>query len=175
MTVCVGIAVHDGIVFAADSATTLEGRDANGNQTVINVYRNGNKVFNLVRGLPLVSMTCGMGNMGKASIAALSKDLRLEMSTQGNANYVDPSNYTMQQVADSAQAFFVSKYNAIAPPPANPHSFEYWIAGYGSGSTDHELWKFQISNGQAAAAAQQLPTGACGITWGGSGGEPIHR
>jgi len=43
---------------------------------ITNVYRNGNKVFNLVRGHRLVAMTCGMGNFDRAPIATLTKDLR---------------------------------------------------------------------------------------------------
>ena len=57
MTICVAVAVYDGVVFAADSATSLVGLDANGNPVVSNVYQNGNKVFNLVRGLPIVAIS----------------------------------------------------------------------------------------------------------------------
>ena len=64
MTVCVGVAVHDCLVFAADSASTLIGPNpaAPGQSAVLNVYRHGNKVFNLYKKLPIAAMTCGMGN-----------------------------------------------------------------------------------------------------------------
>jgi hypothetical protein len=69
MTVCVGVAVHDCLVLAADSASTLVDVDpATGQSRALNVYRHGNKVFNLHRKLPIAAMTCGMGNLGAASI-----------------------------------------------------------------------------------------------------------
>jgi hypothetical protein len=39
---------------------------------VANVYRHGNKVFNLCRGLPICAMTAGMGSIGRAPIHALA-------------------------------------------------------------------------------------------------------
>ena len=47
MTVCVAVSVDDGIVFAADSAATLLTVGPNGQSVVANVYKHGNKVFNL--------------------------------------------------------------------------------------------------------------------------------
>ena len=80
MTVCVGVAVHDCLVFAADSASTLVETDLSTGQTAVwNVYRHGNKVFNLHRRLPIVAMTCGIGNIGSASIGMLAKDIRLRL------------------------------------------------------------------------------------------------
>jgi hypothetical protein len=46
--------VHDGLILAADSAQTMIGLDPNTQQPIIsNVYNNANKVFNLVKGLPI--------------------------------------------------------------------------------------------------------------------------
>jgi predicted proteasome-type protease len=45
MTVCVAVCVHDGIVFAADSATSLVGTDGAGKLIVERVYKYGNKVL----------------------------------------------------------------------------------------------------------------------------------
>jgi predicted proteasome-type protease len=53
VTVCVGVAVHDCLVFAADSAATLVDADpATGQSRVLNVYRHGNEVFNLHKNCP---------------------------------------------------------------------------------------------------------------------------
>ena len=51
MTICVAVKVHDCLVFAADSALSL----VEGGETV-NVYAHGNKVFNVVKGLPVPGM-----------------------------------------------------------------------------------------------------------------------
>ena len=69
MTVCVAVCVHDGIVFAADSAVSLVA-NVDGQLAITNVYRHGNKVFNLCKGLPICAMTCGVGNIGHAAIHA---------------------------------------------------------------------------------------------------------
>src|SRR4051794_25730890 len=55
MTVAVVVKVFDGIVVAADSATTLP--LANGSAQV---YNNANKIFHLHRRLPLAAMTWGL-------------------------------------------------------------------------------------------------------------------
>jgi predicted proteasome-type protease len=44
MTVCVAVTVEDGIVFAADSASSALVEE-NGKSVIANVYRHGNKVF----------------------------------------------------------------------------------------------------------------------------------
>ena len=64
MTVCVAVRVNDSMVFAADSASTLEARKPSGESVIVNVYRHGDKIFNLYKGLPVVAMTCGMGHIG---------------------------------------------------------------------------------------------------------------
>ena len=66
MTVCVAVAVNDCLVFAADSASTLVSTDMEtGESRILNVYRHGDKVYNLYRHLPICAMTSGMGNIGR--------------------------------------------------------------------------------------------------------------
>ena len=72
MTVCVAVRVHDAMVFAADSATTLEVTSASGARSVANVFMTGDKVFNLYRGLPIIAMTCGMGHIAERTIGSLA-------------------------------------------------------------------------------------------------------
>ena len=48
MTIAVCLKVMDGIILAADSASTLGGPDG-----IANVYDNANKVVNLRKGLPI--------------------------------------------------------------------------------------------------------------------------
>ena len=104
MTVCVGVAVHDCLVFAADSASTVVDSDpTTGQSRVLNVYRHGNKVFNLHRKLPVVAMTCGIGNLGAASIGTLAKDLRQRLMN-GDAQWkVDVDSYSIDDVAKKAR------------------------------------------------------------------------
>ena len=136
MTICVAIKVYDCLVFAADSATTLR------SVGVRNVYNHGYKVFNLYKGLPIVAMTAGMGNFGAASISTLAKDLRILLTRR-----MDTNQYTIEEVSMLAKDFFSEKYRAIDPPPSDPHSFEFWIGGYGAENSLGEIWKLEINNG----------------------------
>jgi len=144
MTVCVGLKVHDGIVFAADNASTLIGTYPDGSSGVINVWQHGNKVFNLRKHLPIIAMTCGMGHIGHASISALAKDFRL-LLTSGD-DPLDENNYTIKEVVERAHTFFGDAYNALDPLPNPPHSFEFWIGGMDSGDMHGEVWKIQTTD-----------------------------
>ena len=146
MTVCVGIKVYDGLVFAADSATTLVGHAPDGSTGVLNVWQHGNKVFNLHKKLPIAAMTCGMGHIGPASISTLTKDLR-RLLTKDPDWKLNEKKYTIEQVARHAHKFFADLYNAVDPKPPNPHSFEFWVGGIGSDGLRGEAWKIQIENG----------------------------
>lgn len=73
MTVCVSVKVHDCLIFAADSASSLIGRDDEGRPSVLNVWQHGNKVFNLFKGKPIVAMTCGMGIWVRLQLATWQK------------------------------------------------------------------------------------------------------
>src|SRR5262245_40602412 len=91
MTIAVSVKVNDGIVLAADSAATLMGNDGSGNMTILNVYNNANKIFNLRKGLPVGAMTWGQGAIGNASISALVKDLRARFhGDKGDAKWKIP-------------------------------------------------------------------------------------
>lgn len=161
MTVCVAVAVHDCIVFAADSASSLVSTNpATGESQIINVYDHGDKVFNLVKGLPICAMTCGMGNLGNASIATLAKELRRRLSTPELGEwYVNPESYTIEEIAVKArQFFFEERFAGLNPPPPAPHSFEFWIGGYGSDfDRQHEIWELAIVNGVCDPPSEALP------------------
>ncbi len=45
MTIAITLKVNDGLVLAADSASTIVATDELGNAGVINVYNNANKIF----------------------------------------------------------------------------------------------------------------------------------
>lgn len=106
MTVCVAVKVHDCIVFAADSASSLVETGSHGEALIANVYSHGNKVFNLRKGLPIAGMTCGMGNIGAVSISTLAKDLRLRFCSTDPEWLIDPATYTIEEIAEKARRFF---------------------------------------------------------------------
>jgi len=149
MTVCVGIVVNDCIVFAADSASSLVSTSGAASE-IINVYSHGDKVFNLVRGLPICAMTCGMGNIGNASIATLTKELRRRLSSPDQGDwFVNPEAFTIEEIAIKARRFlYEERYLSLHPAPPAPHSFQFWVGGYGSDfDAGHQVWIITIING----------------------------
>ncbi len=168
MTVCVAIKVHDCIVFAADSASTLVSFSENDQSTVTNIWDHGIKVFNLHRKLPIVAMTAGMGHFGPASISDLTKDLRVELSKDNGT--LDTDNYSVEKVVGYALDFFKKKYDAIAAKPSSPHTFEFWIGGYGSVGgfgTRGKIWKISIQDGEAMVQELVKADDDAMIVWGG--------
>lgn len=158
MTVCVSVKVNDCIVFAADSAMTMSR-----NGQVVNVYNNGDKIFNLHRKCPIAGMFCGMGSIGERSISNLSKELRVELM-KGDAP-INPDDYTVQSFAERAHAFFSAKYAQMTSDPS--HGMEYYIGGYGSAATHGEVWRFTITEGVINQPELLRGEGEHGINWGG--------
>lgn len=153
MTICVAVKVHDCLVFAADSALSL----VEGGETV-NVYAHGNKVFNLVKQLPICAMFCGMGNIGRSSISALAKDLRRELSVDPSDGGLDREKYTVEEVARRAKEFLYDRhYVTLAEKPTADHSLEFFVGGYSAGSDIAEVWKIILLNGACADPVQQFP------------------
>jgi hypothetical protein len=177
MTVCVGVAVNDCLVFAADSASTVVATDpATGQSVVQNVYRHGNKVFNLHKKLPICGMTAGMGNLGSSSIGDLAKLLRQRLMTSSPTWTTDRHSFTIQDIAQKARRlFFEENYQSIVPAPPAPHSFEFWVGGYGSDLAEgHSVWKVEIANGACNAPFQIVGPDQSGVFWGGQP-VPAHR
>jgi hypothetical protein len=177
MTVCVGIAVNDCLVFAADSASSLVSTDPETHvTTILNVYQHGDKVFNLRRGLPICAMTCGMGNIGIASISTLAKDLRSRFNSTDAEWKIDPANYTIEEVARKAKRFlFDERFQALDPKPGGDASFEFWIGGYSSNhAAGHQVWKIEISGGACGDPITVISAGGYGFFVGGQPG-PVNR
>jgi hypothetical protein len=168
VTICVAVQVNDCLVFAADSAVTLTySVDQHGND-IINVLPHGNKVFNLHRDLPICAMTCGLGNLGPESIASLAKDLRILLMGGLNDYAIDPSNYTIEEIAIKARKYlFEEKFAALADKPKTHMSF--YIGGYSSGAGAPERWLVKIESDKNTSPAPEClaKPGSNGLSWGG--------
>lgn len=164
MTICVAVKVHDCLVFAADSALSV----VEGGETV-NVYAHGNKVFNLVKGLPVCAMFCGMGNIGHSSISSLAKELRRELSREQGDGGLDRGDYSIGEIAERArELIFDRTYVPLDEKPTADHSLEFFIGGYSSNSDIAEVWKIVLRNGECFAPEQQFPgTESAFVLWAG--------
>lgn len=168
MTVCVGIKVRDCIVFAADSAMSVIDAGPDGKPVVLNIWNHGLKVYNLYKGLPIMAMTAGMANFGSISVSNMAKDLRQNFSQNGEKGGIDPEAYSVADVAQKAGEFFYEQYQEIQPPPVSPHSFDFWIGGYGSSASHGEIWKIGILDGNSQEKTLVVDTDTDNIVvWGG--------
>lgn len=171
MTVCVAICVHDGLIMAADSATSLV-LERGGQSEVVNVYRYGNKVFNLVRGRAVSAMTAGMGSIGSASIQELVKEFRSRMKREGDPYFLG-EKFTIEEIALHAASFLFHEKFAQNPVPS-PHTLDFWVGGFSHQSNTPELWRVIIQNGQLIGPDRMCGDMGHGIFVGGQP-EPIFR
>jgi len=107
LTLAVALQVHDGVVLASDSALTLYDPTKVAPDNILNVYNHGNKIFNLVKGLPIGAVFYGAGSFGTASTPTLIKDLRRrfvgESPTTAKKWKLNPKSYTIEEVAVRAK------------------------------------------------------------------------
>jgi hypothetical protein len=144
MTIVVTVKINDGIVLASDSATTFS--DDGG--SVIKIYNNANKVFNLVKGLPIGGLTWGAGGIGAASISTITKDLRRRLAGQDPAHpdWELPPDYTIEGVADRVKQFFFDELfkSEFGEEPPKGFFLGFKVCGYSAGGGLPELWDLRI-------------------------------
>ncbi|MCB0922074.1 MAG: hypothetical protein H6513_07870 [Acidimicrobiaceae bacterium] len=132
MTIAIALKVRDGIVLAADSATTLSS-----GTSIHNVYNHANKIVNLQKGRPIGLMTWGIGGFANASIATLAKDFRAD---------VWPSRfetgYTVKDVAEAVRSHFVDvgADGELKARPEGERAFGFLVAGHTPHQTLGEAW-----------------------------------
>jgi hypothetical protein len=114
MSVCVLVKVGEGLVLAADSATTIAGAAMGpggqpGPQGVIKVFFNATKIFQ-IRDLPVAVMTWGAGAFQSRTIASLVEEFEnLEATkavTRENLEISDLSKQIWEFMCARSEAFF---------------------------------------------------------------------
>jgi hypothetical protein len=145
MTVVVTVKINDGIVLASDSAVSFFD-PTTGNP--LKIYSHANKVFNLVKGLPIGVMFWGVGGIGSASVATIAKDLRKRLAGE-DKNHLDwklPHDYTMEFVAGRFREYFfderfAAEYKSVAP---KGYFLGCKICGYSTDAGSPEVWDVKI-------------------------------
>ena len=147
MTVAVAVKVFDGIVLAADSASTLSLPGG-----ASHVYNSANKIFHLHRGLPIGAMTWGLGNVGAASISTLAKDLRRRLMGEDPSHRdwaLDTDTYTVEGVAERLIEHFYDELYAVefaGQAPSPTMTLGLLVAGYSGDARQAEAWLVQIDD-----------------------------
>lgn len=172
MTIAVALKVGDGVVLGADSASTLA--DPN---SVINVYFNAEKVFNLVKGLPIGFVTYGLGGLGGRSVVSLAKDLREQLTVSEGPREIDRLKYTVEEVALHLRDFFYNDYYLKSFPikVRDPQGKEidrfepmgFLVAGFSAQQRHAEVWEVSIDAMGKSAAPNQIfgPQQLEGAAW----------
>jgi hypothetical protein len=148
MTIVVTVKINDGIVLASDSATTFSDQQG----TVVKIYNNANKAFNLVKGLSIGGLTWGAGGIGSASISTITKDLRRRLAGDDLEHddwKLDPGNYSIEAVAQRARQFIFDELfkGAYGDDPPAEYFLGYKVCGYSANAPLPELWDFRIVGG----------------------------
>jgi hypothetical protein len=174
MSIAILIGVHDGVVLAADSASTLSlspppgmAASPGGPPLVGNVYDNANKIFNVVKGLPIGCITFGSGNIGSASIGTLVKDLRQKLTDAPQNMGFERANYTMEGVAKIMAAFFDGECGNLDPQSRGRTNVGFLLGGYSRPGNLGESWAVDIIQGVVQPPRQLRKPELPGINWGG--------
>lgn len=175
MSVAVLIGVHDGVVLAADSASTLSFPVPPGvvlppgQQGVVgNVYDNANKIFNLVKGQPIGCITFGSGNIGNASIATLIKDLRKKLTDTPKEMGFNAEQYTMEGVAKILAKFLGEECQKQEPIARDNTNIGFLLGGYSKPGPLGESWSVEIQRGVLQPPKKLRPDHEVGLSWGGA-------
>lgn len=144
MTIAVVLKIGDGIVMGADSAATLSG-----GTHVANVYFNAEKLFNLVKGWPVGTVTYGLGGLDGRSIYNLAKELRERLGGDHADWATDKTSYTVAEIAQKLRSFFYGEYYLKDYPAGSLDDGKYptmgfMIAGYSAEATQPEVWGVTI-------------------------------
>ncbi len=174
MSVAVLIGVHDGVVLAADSASTLSLPIPPGvvlppgaQGVVGNVYDNANKIFNIVKGQPIGCITFGSGNIGNASVGTLIKDLRKKLTDTPKEMGFDADKYTMQKIAEILATFLGAECDKLEKPVKANTSIGFLLGGYSKPGDLGEAWGVEIIQGVPQLPKQLRKPDEPGISWGG--------
>jgi hypothetical protein len=182
MSIAILIGVHDGVVLAADSASTLSLSPPGliippGSPPLVgNVYDNANKIFNIVKGLPIGCITFGSGNIGNASIGTLVKDLRQKLTDTDTREQMgfDPASYTMEVIAGIMGKFFEAECSALDDRARSKTTVGFLLGGYSKPGKLGESWLVDITQGVVQSPKQLREPEQPGINWGGQS-ESIQR
>lgn len=172
MTIAIALKIGDGLILGADSAVTI----ANPGAYPDNVYLNAEKIINLVKGLPLGAVTWGLGGFARRSNTRLAKDLRRRLSDPTHPWWINPDQYTVEEVARRVEEYFYRElYQADYPSGGEGTGFGFMIAGYGPEAAQGEVWAFDVEDdGSCSGPFPVLANETSGLFYRGQG-EALHR
>ncbi|MDR1818789.1 MAG: hypothetical protein LBR15_00890 [Methanobrevibacter sp.] len=161
MTIAVIMQVNDGLVLATDSASTIVATDANGNNSAAHVYFNADKIFNLIKGLPVGCMTWGNGSIGNASISTIVKDFR-NYYYEKNKSEIDNGRIEIEKISQSFKDFTEKK---IKDANGSIDLIGFVIAGYSKDKSDPEIFQLEFIKDRIRGPKQINKKDPVAISW----------
>lgn len=160
MTTVICAKVNDGVVLAADSASTLSFTRTDGTSDVRNVYNNATKIFNLCKGVPIGLLMWNRLYIGGVSVSNLVKEFRAHLCTKGDALEIDPQDYKVETIAKQFSDFVHAAYDNPYDNIPIPEGFYvgFIIAGYSSGGERSEEYLLVLYDQKDAGGALTLVT-----------------
>jgi hypothetical protein len=167
VTIAISMKVNDGIVLAADSASAIIEKNPSGALSVVNIYNNANKIFNLIKGKPVGLIAWGSGSIGNSSISTLTKDFR-ELIKEKKIGSIENNSYTIKKMALEFKKFiydenYLKEFKSWDEKP----DMGFMIVGYSTNSHFSEEWKLDIQNGECEDPYIVREKNQIGITWNG--------
>jgi len=161
MTIALALKVNDGLVLAADSATTVVNYEKDTAVTKVeNIYNNANKIINLHKGLPVALMTWGLGSADGRSVINLAKELRSRLEGKEN-DYIDwelkSDKYSIEDIAGLTKTFFHDEVlSKVKQEEFKLSEMGLLIAGYSSGNKQAEAFSLTTNGIKAVGPSRQL-------------------
>jgi hypothetical protein len=177
MTIAISVKVNDGVVLAADSASTIVTQGQQGNIAVQNVYTNADKIFNLVKSRPIGVMTWGIGSVGQESIATLIKDLRARLSgedREADSWKLDKDAGVIEYAQKVQEFFYEEKYKTTFESWKQKPDLGFLVAGFSPKQSLAEEYQIDIKGGVCLPLREVRAQNESGIVWNGES-EAISR
>lgn len=168
MTIAISLKINDGLVLAADSATTLVQNGPQG-PVAVNVYNNANKIFNLRKGCRIGAVTWGAGSIGVVSTSTLLKDFRARL-TSGDGDWkLNPDRYSIYEISEKLKQFiYVEHYLPKFYAESGNPEIGFIVAGYSSEAKNAEEYRIDIrADGKCYGPISVRKEEDCGISWSG--------
>ena len=141
--IAIALKVGDGVVLGADSASTMQAPNG-----IANVYFNAEKIFNVVKGLPVGVVIAGLGGLSGRSIASLARDLRARISGSDGAWSLDPATYTIEEAAVLLRRFLYEEHYlpqfGVAAAASDRPAMSLLVAGYSADAPMSEVFAIEV-------------------------------
>lgn len=154
VTVLVCLSVPEGLVLAADSATTTGVSLGEGEDLLVD--HDGEKLFGLHDELPIGAMTCESGLIGTLPVSEFSQRLRENLRGVGAHEPLDPETYTIEEVVTRGAQLAKDVVKETCGFDSFPRTTIYIVAGYSAGRETSEVWTLTMRSGRPDPECQQI-------------------